>query len=505
MVVDKKSIIKEFSSGFGMKYHIYDSSAVTDGENWFFSAKDADKKYLFIIGSRRNPGLLRLFEEFKVRTIGNMEIDSSDLIVGRAGLSYKNIKMLQNIFPHLRPGFCGLKPSFGTGDRLGVDTAAHINSFKKKEIFPYLCQQSVRELNKTERSWQDVMSNTVRGVFEAGYRGPFGADADHVKELADLDAAIKSGFTMFTIDPSDFISTLNKSFDKNKISKEYDSIPEKKEIEKSYLGKKVTINKKVLEFDSDSLKLTAASYFDAIKHIVNCYEFIKQNTKDNFDFEVSMDEIDSAISPLAHIFIVSELKRNRVNFHNIALRYPGIWEKAIDYRGDIGQFSRELKIHAGIAKRLGGYKLSLHSGSEKFSVYQIFSKETGGLFHIKTSGTSWLESLRVIAIKNPGLFKDIYGYAVKKYEEEKRLYQISTGLSSVPDIEKFKENNFGKILDLKECRQLLHVTYGAILTAKRYSSYIFSDRIYKVLFENEHFNYEYVTKNINRHLELLSI
>ncbi|GAG57110.1 unnamed protein product, partial [marine sediment metagenome] len=143
-------------------------------------------------------------------------------------------------------------------------------------------------------------------------------------------------------------------------------------------------------YDLDSLKFVTASYFDAIKHVVKCYKFIEQNKKDNFDFEVSMDEVDSAISPLAHLFIAGEIQRNEANFHNMALRYPGMWEKAIDYIGDIGQFSHELKMHAGIAKKFGPYKLSLHSGSEKFSVYQIFSEESDGLFHIKTSGTSWL-------------------------------------------------------------------------------------------------------------------
>lgn len=504
-MINEKNIIKEFTLNFGVSYNAYESSIVSDNNRWFFLAKDRSKKYLFAIGSCEPLESSELLEEFEGKTIGTIKIDGSDLIVVRTNLGFKNLKLLQKIFPHLQPGFCGLKPSFGTGDRLGIVTPAHIRSFNSRGIFPYLCQQSVRELNKTERSWQDVISAALWGVFEAGYKNPFGADADHVKEIRDLDIAIKNGFTMFTIDPSDFILTGAGRQDKDKISKKYDSILEKKEIEKFYLGKKITVNKKVLEFDLDSLKFVAASYFEAINHVVRCYKFIEQNRKDNFDFEVSMDEVDDAISPLAHLFIAGELQRNEVNFHNIALRYPGRWEKAIDYIGDIKEFSRELKMHAEIAKKLGPYKLSLHSGSEKFSVYRIFSEETDGLFHIKTSGTSWLESLRTIAVKNPDLFRDMYDYAVKRYEEEKKSYHISTELSSIPEIVKFRKDKFESLIDSKRCRQMLHVTFGAILTATKGGSHIFNDSIYKTLFENEPLHYKYVTENIDRHLELLDI
>ncbi len=498
-MIDKKNILKEFMSSFGIKYRAYESSIISDDKNWFFLIKDDSKKFLCILSSEE------LLRKFDGETIGVLKIGNSDLLVSKSYLNFQNLKVMQNIFPHLYPSFCGLKSSFGTGDRLGIVTPAHIKSFNNREIFPILCQQSVRELNKTERSWQEVLSDAVWGVFEAGYKNPFGADADHVKEIVNLDDAVKNGFTMFTIDPSDFILTGVSEEDKNRINEKYDAIAEKEEIERLYLGKKITINGKVMEFDLDSLKFITISYLEAIKHVIKCYKFIIKNKKDNFDFEVSMDEIDNAISPLAHLFIAGELQRNEVNFHNIALRYPGMWEKAVDYIGDIKEFREEIKMHAGIAKNLSGYKLSLHSGSEKFSVYKIFSEETESLFHIKTSGTSWLESLRTIAIKNPDLFKNIYDYAVKKYEEEKKSYHISTELSSIPDIGKLRKDKFANLLDLKECRQLLHVTFGAILTATKNGNHIFNNNIYKTLFTNEPLHYEYITKNIDRHLKLISI
>ena len=498
-MINEKNILKEFMLVFGSKYLVYESSMIFNDKGYFFVAKDDSKKYLFVLGN------LELLQEFYGEIVGTLKIDNSDLPVKRSYLNFQNLKIIQKIFPHLCPTVCGLRTSFGTGDRLGIVTPAHIQAFQNKRFFPFLCQQSVRELHKTKHSWQQVINDATWGIFESGYRGPFGADADHVKEIDDLSSAIDNGFTMFTIDPSDYILQGIGKIDRNKINEIYNSIPEREEIEKLYLGKKFAVNKKILRFNEESLPVIAASYFEAIKHIINCYKFIKQNRKDSFDFEVSMDEVDSVISPLAHIFIAKELQRNEINFQNLALRFTGEWQKAVDYIGDLNKFLEDIKIHAEIAKKFGGYKLSLHSGSEKFSIYKIFSEVTEDLYHIKTSGTSWLESIRTIAAKDLELFREIYDYAFKRFEYDKKSYSISTKVSSIPSIEMLQEEKFGSLLDLPECRQMIHVTFGSILNAMENNKYIFKDRIYKTLFKNEGLHYKYVSENIKKHLKLLNI
>jgi hypothetical protein len=496
-MINEKHILKEFKLVFGNKYFVYKSSIIFSNKSYFFLAKDDNKKYLFVLSNQE------IWNEFDGEIIGNVKLDNNDLKVKKSYLSFKNLKIIKNIFPHLNPTVCGLRTSFGTGDRLGIVTPAHIQAFQNTRFFPFLCQQSVRELYKTKRSWQQVISDVIWGIFESGYRGPFGADADHVKEIEDLSNAIDYGFTMFTIDPSDYILNGVNKLSRNRISEIYNSLPEREEIEKLYLGKKFIINKKILEFDEISLAVIAASYFKAIKHVARCYKFIRQNSRNTFDFEVSMDEVENAISPLAHIFIVKELQRNETNFQNLALRFTGEWQKAIDYIGDLKEFSEDLRMHAEIVKKLGGYKLSLHSGSEKFSVYKIFSEETEGLYHIKTSGTSWLESIRVVAAKNPGLFNEIYNYAAEKFEDDKKSYNISIGVSSICSIGMLPEEKFGSLLDYPECRQMIHVTFGSIISAMKNDKYIFKDRIYKTLFKNEVLLYEYVSENIKKHLKLL--
>ena len=496
-MINEKQILKAFILEFGNKYYIYEASIISIDSGYLFLVKDDNKKYLIALGNAE------LLQEFDGEIIGALKNDNSDLLIKKSYINFKNLKIIQKIFPHLCPTVCGLRTSFGTGDRLGVVTPAHINAFQNTGFFPFLCQQSVRELLKRNVSWQKVIEDAVWGVFESGYKGPFGADADHIKEIEDLSNAIDNGFTMFTIDPSDYILEGVSQLGRSRISEIYNSIPEREEIEKLYLGKKFIINKKILEFDEKSIPIIAVSYFEAIKHVTTCYKFLKQAKKNDFDFEVSMDEVDSSITPLAHIFIVKELQRNEVNFQNLALRFAGEWQKAVDYIGDLKEFLEDAKMHAEISKKFGGYKLSLHSGSEKFSVYKIFSEATEGHYHVKTSGTSWLESIRTVAEKDPELFSEIYKYALKKFEYDKKSYSISTKVSSIPNIEALQEEKYGSLLDLPECRQMMHIAFGSILTARENDQYIFNSRIYKTLFNNETLHYKYVSENIGKHLKLL--
>ncbi len=95
----------------------------------------------------------------------------------------------------------------------------------------------------------------------------------------------------------------------------------------------------------------------------------------------------------------------------------GRFEKGVDYIGDLAAFESDLAGHAAIARQFGPYKLSLHSGSDKFSIYPAAMHQTGGLVHLKTAGTSYLEALRTIAALDPGLFGEIYTFACQHYPD----------------------------------------------------------------------------------------
>ncbi|MBU4349945.1 tagaturonate epimerase family protein [bacterium] len=496
--MNKKDILQLFADIYFNKYKIYYDSIKSENDNYFFLVKNNQKKYLAVVGK---PGEVKKFESSAPE---EKKIDGDELIIKICYLNHHNLNLLREIFPFLNPSFCGLKPSFGTGDRLGIATPAHIQAFKDKNVFPVLAQQSVREMARTERNWQKVLDDAIWGCFEAGYIGPFGADADHVKDIKELKEAADCGFTMFTLDPSDFINKDIEELNEQKLNQLYNKIPKNKEIENSYLNKKFKVGEQELIFDEKSLKQIILTYSEALNQVVECYEFLKSYKKNDFDLEISVDETPTVTSLLAHLFIVLELQRRGVDFQNLALHFLGDWQKGIEYIGNVEEFAREFSLHATIAKNIGGYKLSLHTGSDKFSVYPIFSQETDGLCHIKTAGTSWLEEVKVVAMKDPDLYREIHRFALENFQKDRASYNLTTDLSRVSNIDKLSDEQLVSLFNKPDSRQLIHITYGSILRAKdNVGKYIFKDRIYKILFQYEEDHYREVSNHIRRHLELL--
>ncbi|OGD16609.1 hypothetical protein A2V47_08140 [Candidatus Atribacteria bacterium RBG_19FT_COMBO_35_14] len=497
--MNKQDILQYFDKHYSDRYKVYSSSIKSEKDNYFFMAKGDKEKNLIILAP------LNLANKFEGVNLEEKIVDENKLIIKKCYLNHLNISLLREIFPHLNPSFCGLRPSFGTGDRLGIATPAHLQAFQGKVIFPILAQQSVREMARTERNWQKVLDDAIWGCFEAGYEGPFGADADHVKEIKDLKDAVDCGYTMFTLDPSNFIRNDIEKLGKQELDQLYNQIPDSKKIEGLYLSKSYKIKGQELIFNEKSLKEIILTYSEAINHVVKCYEFLKDYKKCNFDLEISVDETPTVTSPLAHLFVVSEFKRREVNFQNLALHFLGDWQKGIEYKGDVKQFAREFSLHAALSKSIGGYKLSLHTGSDKFSVYPIFARETGGLCHIKTAGTSWLEEAKVVAMKDPALYREIHRFALENFKKDRASYNLTTDLSRIPDLDKISDGELASLFKQNDSRQLIHITYGSILMAKdNVGKYIFKDRIYKILFDYEEDHYRELSNHIRRHLELLS-
>jgi len=496
-LVNKEKIL-ELLEKYSDRYTFYPDSIKIIERNVFLIGKDDLKKYLFIVGE------LKVLNQFDGAVSKELYIENKKYTIKKAYLTYENLLELKNFFPDLWPMPSDQKKSFGTGDRLGLVTASQISVFKDKDIFPILAQQSVRELNRTERSWQDVINDTLWGYFEAGFKIPFGADADHVKEISDLKKAVDAGFTMFTVDPSDHIQDIS-SLDKSEITRIYYSFDRLTYLEKKYLGKNLILEGQKYCINKDILIPIVVKYRRALDRVSSLYDFLKEYKKKDFDFEVSMDEIDEPVTPPEHYFIANELMDAGIDFQNLALRFVGRWEKAVDYMGDIKIFEKELKKHAKILRMFGEYKLSLHSGSEKFSTYKAFSELTEGNFHIKTAGTSWLEALRVISKSSPMLFRDLFSYSQKCFENDRDSYHLTTDTSKLQDIGDVDDRELANYLDMAEARQVLHVTFGSILTSRdEKGKYIYREKLYEKLFKNEKIHYGYVSSNIRKHLDLLT-
>src|SRR5262249_24971298 len=144
----------------------------------------------------------------------------------------------------------------------------------------------------------------------------------------------------------------------------------------------------------------------------------------------------------------------------------GGFEKGINYRGDLAKFEAALREHAAIAKFCGPYKISVHSGSDKFSVYPIIGRVCGDLLHVKTAGTSYLEALRVVARAAPRLFAEIVAFCRGRFDTDRTSYHISTTTRQIGALPAFVggAEHEGLYLDDDVGRQLLHVTFGSVLT-----------------------------------------
>ncbi|MCL2519164.1 MAG: tagaturonate epimerase family protein, partial [Oscillospiraceae bacterium] len=315
----------------------------------------------------------------------------------------------------------------------------------------------------TNRTYDDVLSAGVWAVFQEGYKKGYGADGDHLKTHEEVKYALEVGFSMITLDCS---SHIGKGIYEN--------------LEEEYLNKDID----GLIYTSDNIKNIINIYYGAVKHAIDIYNSFIRGT--NIDFEMSIDETSFTTSPEAHYFIANELKKAGVELISLAPKFCGEFQKGIDYRGDLKQFEDEFKIHAKIAKMMG-YKLSIHSGSDKLAVYPIIYKETGRNVHIKTAGTNWLEALRVIAQKNPSLFREIFKTALVNLAEAKKLYHITENAANIPTI---IDSN---LLDHDDARQVLHITYGAVLAAHK-------NEIYATLNEFEEDYYKNLKIHLDKHL-----
>ena len=497
----------------GRVIKIYDSS-ITEKNNtvFFLIREDYDRKLVMIYPSESHDILHRRFicdEEGGINEKLNYKV---------CPCNSHNASEIRRIFPFTKPRVMGLTPAIGTGDRIGLATPGHIRAVRKYGVFPVLAQQSIREMKRTGRSPREVLDDVTWAVFQEGYKGGFAADADHLKTEKDVKETFEAGFTMYTIDPSDYVDDEADEYSLETLKEKFKRLPwdelrcREDELFRIYTEREFTIESSderyslKLYFSEENLLRAAVKYSAAIAHTLRLKLLLdKLFNGGRYDLELSVDETDTPTSLLEHLFIALELKRLNIHVQGLALRFVGRFEKAIDYVGDLKEFEKTFIYHVLIAKKFGPYKLSIHSGSDKFSIYPILGRHGGDMIHLKTSGTSYLESLRIIARYDPRLFREIIDYSIKRFEKDRRTYHLSTDPSKIPSPSEIADDELEKTyLDSRHGRQALHVTYGSILTARKEDgSWLFRDRIKRVLIDHEEEYYRIIANHIERHIKQL--
>jgi len=418
----------------------------------------------------------------------------------------------------LAPSPLGLKKSFGFGDRLGLATPGHLASCRKFGFAPIFAQQSIREMERTQRTPEEVMSAARAALAHADFSGKWGADADHLKTPRDVDITAAAGFCFFTIDPSAFVNNDADAMSENALAQELEKMISDGVLQDDWdrhyrdATYEVALGL-VLRFPAEELQRAAVKYGRAIAHSADMARHIAQvcTARDGnaraFEIEVSVDETDTPTSALEHLFFGLELKRRGVRVVSLAPRFIGEMEKGIDYRGDFHAFERALDAHVAVARYCGPYKISVHSGSDKFSIYPIVGRVCGELLHVKTAGTSYLEALRVLARTDLQLLKNIAEFCHARFETDRQSYHISTTQN---EVETLGTQNLGDdaaaweraYLDERIGRQLLHVTFGSVLTQD--GGQKFKAPLLERLTREDDLHAQLLEAHFDKHLSLLS-
>ena len=358
-----------------------------------------------------------------------------------------------------------LAPSFGFGDRLGLATPGHILALRASSdiggrlaLRPVFAQQSVRENARSGRTPQQVLDSARDAVEAAGWQGPWGADADHVKTADDLGPFVAAGYTFYTFDPGEHVNDAADHLPLEALRAEVPGASWER-LASCYLAPEP--DPVWGAFDEETLLRAQSKYGRAIAHVVTLAARLRELTAGaaaQVDLEVSIDETEAPTTPREHFFIVSELTLRGVRFTSLAPRFIGRFEKGVDYIGDLAELDATLAQHAAVTAHFGTYKLSLHSGSDKFSVYPLIRKHWGDRIHVKTAGTSYLEGLRTLARVAPDLFLRLYAFAREQYPVDRRSYHVSADLARLRSTD-----DPAMLLDDFHARQVLHVTFGSCI------------------------------------------
>jgi hypothetical protein len=383
-------------------------------------------------------------------------------------------------------------------------------------IAPIFAQQSIREMKRTGRSPEDVMDDAIAGMDASGWMGTSGADADHLKTREDVDATAAAGFTFYTIDPSDHVDAHADEYDEATLRERFAPLRSTIDWWEGYINQQVPLSGgRSFTIDEQAAMRCAVKYGRALEHAIELAHYIQQVNRAAdrpFELELSIDETTQPTSLAEHFIIADQCRQRGVELISLAPRFIGEFEKGVDYKGDVDCLQRSLVDHALLARELGPYKLSLHSGSDKLSLYPILASATGGCFHVKTAGTSYLEALRVVAKHDEMLFRQIIDAARQHYEHDKASYHVSARVDKLPpphdtaSVAQLERAYLGRWSEVpagqgftEPGRQVLHCTFGAVLTDRRLSPSI------RQLLESHSDTYtEVLADHFSRHLRGLT-
>jgi hypothetical protein len=276
--------------------NFYPHSLVRQGGLEYGLAQTADGPRLAVLGT---PGA-RVLTDFEGE---RSELRERTLLLGAP--SPHNAAALRNSLAWLQPGLLGLRTSAGMGDRIGLATPGHVCATRATggHIAPIFAQQSIREMTRTGRSSQQVMDDATWGIFQEGWKDGVGADADHLKTAAEIDACLTAGFTFFTIDPGALVENHAGTASLNELRELSAVLPGDLQPHVSgLLNRTFAIEDFSLHFDEATLLKANVKYGRAIWHVATMYHHLARVAGSRpFELEVSVDETEQPTSNAEHL------------------------------------------------------------------------------------------------------------------------------------------------------------------------------------------------------------
>jgi hypothetical protein len=460
---------------------------------------------LYFIGGQGTEKALYLCcpKSFTAEGFSGREANIGGMHLFKAELSEESFQALRGLFPFTAPvSLRGRTTTIGCGDRLGLATPGHVRAIAGFDASPVLAQQSIRELTLTRRDYPGVVRDAAFSVFQEGFELGYGADGDHLKTITDIDAALSAGMPMITLDLTEVMNPEPAAWSTARVEEEFArlAVEVQTHVLAAYADRTFDLPGHSIVVSKKEAMACALMYGRAMDFSREVDQHLKRKRGSQYDLEISIDETTAPTLPSHHLFISSELLRRGVAVSSLAPRFIGEFQKGIDYIGDLVEFEKQFAVHCAIAKARGNYKISIHSGSDKFSAYPAIGRHTGMRVHLKTAGTSWLEAVRVISRSNPALFRRMLAAAFACFPDASKLYHVTANLSAIPAAQDIPDADLERFVTEKDSRQLLHITYGGLLRDPGIRGDFFA-----TLAANEERHYAAVEQHIGRHIQHLGV
>lgn len=403
------------------------------------------------------------------------------------------------------------KYSFGVGDRFGKEGRAQLAAIMKMRdagiMVTPVWNKSHREHTTVGSKPPSVKAEAEAAVKKLKYEGDYLIDADHIS-LDTVEPYIPVS-DFFTVDVADAIGKESEADEKKEFLKFFSNY---KKIKIPGIAEEISFSEAELEKMVDHFLL-------AMRKAGEVYRYIHSKKTESFSTEVSVDEVENPQSPGELFFMLAALSYYKVPVNTIAPKFTGRFNKGVDYKGDLEQFRKEFEEDILVLKYAikefdfpENLKLSVHSGSDKFSIYPVMCeliKKQGVGLHLKTAGTTWLEEMIGLAESEGEGFefcRTIYWEALKRYEELTKDYTtvLSIDKNELPKEDSFKSGNeFANALRHTpesenynpHFRQLIHCAYKIAAEKKEFPALL--EKFRKKIEENVTYNlYERHLKQI---------